>query len=184
MRIKVSRGPAGVPSEDRRAKCGVGRMRERELRSTKRGSLDPGLKDVAVGAFDQAGAEGQVEREDADLVESMGAIAEVAERCAHGGRLVRPVRGLLAGAAAWRLRRGDRRRSIEKTCLPGRPMATATDRSNSLPPDPVAPSFVFHECFWPPYSHPLALRRRHRDRDHRPNAPPARVRHRSPRHPR
>lgn len=64
-------------------------MRERELRSTKRGSLDPGLKDVAEGAFDQAGAEGQVEREDADLVESMGAIAEVAERCAHGGLIVR-----------------------------------------------------------------------------------------------
>ena len=72
-------------------------MRERELRSTKRGSLDPGLKDVAAGAFDQAGADGQVERGGAGVVESMGAIAEVAERGAHGGLFVRYVRGLLRG---------------------------------------------------------------------------------------
>jgi len=97
MRSKVSRGPAGVPSEDWRAECGVGRIRERELRSTKRGSLDPGLKDVAAGAFDQAGADGQVERGGAGVVESMGAIAEVAERGAHGGLFVRYVRGLLRG---------------------------------------------------------------------------------------
>ena len=101
-------------------------MRERELRSTKRGLLDP-VKDVAVGTFDQAGADGQIEREGAGVVESMGAIAEVAERGAHGGLIVRYVRELLARAAAWRLRRGDRWRSIEKPCLPGRSMAAATD---------------------------------------------------------
>ena len=102
-------------------------MRERELRSTKRGLRDPSLEDVAAGAFDQAGADGQVEREGAGVVESISAIAEVAERGAHGGLLFRCVRELLARAAAWRLRRGDRWRSIEKPCLPGRSMAAATD---------------------------------------------------------
>jgi hypothetical protein len=59
------------------------------------------LDDVAVPAFDQAGADGQVEREGAGVFELLGAIAQIAQVTkggAHGGLIVQTVGRLLARA--------------------------------------------------------------------------------------
>ena len=62
------------------------------------GLFEARLEDVAVTAFDQTGADGQVVGEGRGIVELVGAIAQIAQRGAHGGLLVRAIRWLLAWA--------------------------------------------------------------------------------------
>ena len=59
--------------------------------------LEAGLEDMAVAAFDQAGADRQVVGQGVGIVELVGAVLEVAQRGTHGGLVVGDVRGLRAG---------------------------------------------------------------------------------------
>lgn len=46
--------------------------------------FDPGLQDVAVADFDQAGPNGQIAREGVGVIELLGAIAQLTEGRTHG----------------------------------------------------------------------------------------------------